>query len=141
MNTKQLIETYYQCFNEKQFEKLLNLLDDSVVHDINQGERQVGRNSFRTFLALMDRHFDETLTDIIIFADEATGRAAAEFTCSGKYIETMPSLKTADGPLKATGQTYRLPVGAFFTSKNGKITRVTNYYNLHNWIEQVKPKS
>jgi hypothetical protein len=30
-----------------------------------------------------------------------------------------------------------LPAGAFFELKDGKISRVTNYYNLNDWIAQV----
>jgi hypothetical protein len=38
---------------------------------------------------------------------------------------------------EAKQQHYRLPVGAFFSIKNNKISRVTNYYNLQDWISQV----
>ena len=37
----------------------------------------------------------------------------------------------------AHGQKYRLPAGAFFEVRNGKVARVTNYYNLQDWIAQV----
>jgi hypothetical protein len=37
---------------------------------------------------------------------------------------------------KATGQKYCLPAG-FFEIADNKITRVTNYYNLEDWIAQV----
>jgi hypothetical protein len=30
-----------------------------------------------------------------------------------------------------------LNAGGFFTLKDGKITRVTTYYNLNDWIAQV----
>ncbi len=38
---------------------------------------------------------------------------------------------------EARGQTYELPVGAFFEIRDGKVARVTNYYNLNDWIAQV----
>ena len=38
---------------------------------------------------------------------------------------------------RAKGQTYVLPAGAFFAIRNGQITRVTNYYNLTEWLMQV----
>ena len=46
-------------------------------------------------------------------------------------------LATDDGLPEAKGQTYRLPAGSFFTLKDGKIARVTTYYNLADWIAQV----
>ena len=37
----------------------------------------------------------------------------------------------------ARGQRYVLPGGAFFEVRDGRIARVTNYYNLQDWIAQV----
>jgi steroid delta-isomerase-like uncharacterized protein len=47
-------------------------------------------------------------------------------------------LATDTGQPPARGQTYVLPGGAFFTLKGDKITRVTNYYNLQDWMKQVQ---
>ena len=33
--------------------------------------------------------------------------------------------------------TYILPAGTFFAIRDGKIARVTTYYNLTDWIAQV----
>ena len=38
---------------------------------------------------------------------------------------------------EAIGQRYVLPGGAFFALRDGRIARVTNYYNLQDWIAQV----
>ena len=64
-------------------------------------------------------------------ATEDGTRASAEFYINGSY------LKTDDGLPAATGQNYRIRVGAFFDLREGKIARVTNYYNLQKWIEAV----
>jgi steroid delta-isomerase-like uncharacterized protein len=61
----------------------------------------------------------------------APGRAAAEYVVEGEY------LVTDDGLPPAAGQRYTLPGGAFFTIAGGVITRVTNYYNLQDWLRQV----
>ena len=37
----------------------------------------------------------------------------------------------------ARGQKYVLPGGAFFEVRDGRIQRVSNYYNLQDWIAQV----
>jgi steroid delta-isomerase-like uncharacterized protein len=58
-------------------------------------------------------------------------RAAAEFTVLGEY------LATDEGLPPAKGQRYRLNAGAFFAVRDGKVARVTNYYNLQDWIRQV----
>jgi len=44
---------------------------------------------------------------------------------------------TDPGLPEAKGQKYVLPAGSFFTLRNGKIARVTTYYNLQEWIRQV----
>jgi steroid delta-isomerase-like uncharacterized protein len=46
-------------------------------------------------------------------------------------------LHTDEGLPAAKGQHYRLPGGAFFHIRDGKIARVTNYYNLQEWLRQV----
>ena len=58
-------------------------------------------------------------------------RAAAEFTVLGTYLNTDEGLPPANG------QTYRLPAGAFFELRNGRVARISNYYNLPDWIAQV----
>jgi len=37
----------------------------------------------------------------------------------------------------ASGQNHVLPGGAFFDIRDGRISRVSNYYNLRDWLTQV----
>lgn len=132
MTNLEIVKKYYECFNAKDFEGQLALLSDDVVHDINQGERQSGKEVFRSFLKMMDTYYDEFLDNMVIMGSADGNRASAEFICNGTYKSTCEGLPDA------RGQKYRLPVGAFFEIKNNKISRVTNYYNLPDWINQVK---
>ena len=50
---------------------------------------------------------------------------------------TAPTSSTTKGLPPARGQKYVLPGGAFFDIRGGKISRVSNYYNLQDWIDQV----
>jgi steroid delta-isomerase-like uncharacterized protein len=112
-------------------EAILACLDDDVAHDINQGSRETGKAAFRTFLGRMDHAYSEQLRDIAIMTNPDGKRAAAEFIVDGIY-------KVADeGFPAAHGQSYNLPAGGFFEIANGKITRVSVYYNLTEWIAQV----
>jgi steroid delta-isomerase-like uncharacterized protein len=79
----------------------------------------------------MDRCYKERLSDIVIMANDAGTRAAAEFVVHGKY------LATDEGLPEANGQTYLLPAGAYFDLAEGKIARVSVYYNLADWTRQV----
>lgn len=127
---KSLIENYYAAFNSGDRDALLELLADDVVHEVNEGLAETGKEAFRAFLGRMDRSYRETVEELEIFTGPEN-RAAAEFYISGEY------LATDEGLPEAKGQTYRLRVGAFFEARLGKITRVTNYYNLQNWLAQV----
>ncbi|WP_188964236.1 ketosteroid isomerase-related protein [Deinococcus aquiradiocola] len=131
MSTTDLITAYYAAFNAGNAAGMLDLLTDDVVHDINEGERQAGREAFRAFLARMDAHYREQARDVVVMTNADGSRAAAEFVIHGEY------LKTDEGLPEAHGQTYVLPVGAFFEVRGGRIARVTNLYNLMDWSRQV----
>jgi steroid delta-isomerase-like uncharacterized protein len=126
-----LINRYYAAFNAGDMNAFLALLSDDVVHDVNQGRRETGKAVFAAFMQHMNRCYREHLDDLIVMASDDGRRAAAEFIVNGSY------LVTDEGLPPATGQRYRLPAGAFFTIRDGKVARVTNYYNLQDWIAQV----
>lgn len=130
-----LVERYYAAFNAGDGEGMLACLADDVAHDINQGARQTGKAAFRAFLAHMDRCYRERLSDIVVMATADGSRAAAEFVVHGEYCSTDEGLP------EATGQLYVLPAGAFFTLADGRIARVSVYYNLADWIAQVGGKA
>lgn len=130
--TLKLLRKYYDFFNAGQFDEMLSLLTENVVHDINQGSSERGIEAFRTFSQRMERCYRETLTDLQLFANDDGTRAAAEFVVHGTY------LCTDEGLPEASGQTYSLPAGAFFDVSKGLITRVTMCYNLNDWLRQVQ---
>lgn len=125
------IQKYYDTFNSGDREAFLQLLTDDVVHDINQGGCEVGKDAFRAFLVRMDRCYREQVCELAVFGHEGGSRGAAEFYIEGQY------LSTDEGLPPATGQKYRLRVGAFFELRDGLVSRITNYYNLQDWLTQV----
>ena len=131
-DTEALIRNYYSAFNAGDVEGFLELLTDDVVHDINQGGREKGKKAFAKFLERMNRSYEEQIVEITVMVNEDGSRAASEFIVLGKY------LKTDEGLPPATGQTYRLPAGAFFEVKDGKVARISNTYNLEDWLKQVR---
>ncbi|WP_044873653.1 nuclear transport factor 2 family protein [Pseudomonas sp. LFM046] len=131
MTAIELVQAYYDAFNAGDMPTFLGLLSEDVVHDINQGERQQGKAAFAAFMDKMNRCYKERLSDIVVMQSADGSRAAAEFVVHGQY------LADDEGLPPARGQTYVLPAGAFFHIHCGKIARVTNYYNLNDWVEQV----
>ena len=129
------IRAYYAAFNARDTEAFLGLLTEDVIHDISQGGREAGRTAFRRFMGHMDRCYKETLTDLVVMASPDGRRAAAEFVVHGTYLATDPGVPAGTAP--ARGQTYSLPAGAFFELRDGKVSRISNHYNLGDWIAQV----
>ncbi len=129
IETESLIHAYFDAFNRHDAEALLDTLGENVVHDINEGGRELGKDAFRKFKVHMDECYREQITDLCVMVNG--NRGAAEFTCSGIYLKTDGSLP------EAKSQTYSIPAAAFFEVADGKIVRVTSYYNLAGWIAAI----
>jgi steroid delta-isomerase-like uncharacterized protein len=126
-----IIQRYFDAFNAGDRDAMLHCLTDTVAHHVNEGEIRTGKDQFATFCTHMTRCYRETLTDMVIFGTPNGTRAAAEYTVTGTYLATDTGLPAA------TGQTYRLPAGSFFELSGGRISRITTYYNLSDWLRQV----
>jgi len=125
------ITAYYAAFNAGDAAGMLACVTDDIEHRVNEGGIRRGRALFAEFCAHMGVSYRERLDDMVIFTTPDGTRAAAEFTVHGEYLQTDPGLP------EARGQTYILPAGAFFDLADGRITRVTTFYNLADWIAQV----
>jgi steroid delta-isomerase-like uncharacterized protein len=129
--TERLIRAYYAAFAAGNRAAMFALVAEDIAHDVNQGDRRLGKPAFRAFLAQMDAAYEERIEDLVVMVDGTGARAAAEFTVVGRYLRTDPGLP------EARGQAYRLPAGAFFEVRDGRIGRVSTHYNLNDWIAQV----
>ncbi len=131
MQSLEIVKQYYACFNQKDWTGMLALLDPDIRHDVNQGETRIGLEKYSRFLQQMDESYEETLRDMVFMVNDTGERIAVEFVVHGVYK------KGEEGLPPARGQSYILPAGAFLEVKNGKICRVTTYYNLPLWIKLV----
>ncbi len=129
--TTDLIRRYYAAFNARNWEAMLACLADEVQHHVNEGSVRQGKVTFREFLAHMEQCYDERLADMTVMTDASGARAAAEFVVHGRYVTTD------DGLPPARGQSYVLPAGAFLDVHDGRIARITTYYNLQHWLKQI----
>jgi len=125
------IAAYYDAFNAGNAAGMLAQVTDDIEHRVNEGGIRRGRALFAEFCAHMGVSYRETLRDMVIYATPDGTRGAAEFTVHGEYLQTDPGLP------EARGQTYILPAGAFFDLEDGRISRVTTFYNLADWVRQV----
>jgi steroid delta-isomerase-like uncharacterized protein len=129
--TYDLIQNYYQAFNEENIEKFISTLHPEVIHDICQGETEIGREAFRKFMEFCFDACKENARNIIILCSEDGKYAAAKLVIDGVYLKDV-----ANYPL-AKNQKYTLPVHAFFEIKDGLIYRMSCFYNQKDWIKQV----
>lgn len=126
-----LIAAYYAAFNAEDPAGMLACVSEDVEHRVNEGAVRHGRALFAEFCAHMGVSYRERLEKIEIFVNASGDRAAAEFVVQGEYLQTDPGLPAAHG------QRYSLPAGAFFDIRDGKISRITTFYNRADWIAQV----
>ncbi len=131
MTSLEIVQKYYKCFNEQDWKGMLALVHTDVRHEPNQGEVRTGITKFTEFLQMMDEAYEEKLTDMVFFTEPSGSRVAAEFTVNGIYK------KADEGFPPARNQKYVLPAAAFLEVKEGKISRVTTYYNLPLWTSLV----
>jgi steroid delta-isomerase-like uncharacterized protein len=125
------LRKYYEALNRHDPAGAVALLADEVVHELNQGPREVGKAAFREFLQRMEYCYIEQLTDITLLVSADGEHAAAEYTVVGQYV--------ADdiGMPPAHNQRYRMPGAAFFALRDGRIQRVSDHYNLQEWFSQI----
>lgn len=131
MKTKELIQLYYNFFNSRDWEGMLSLLDENIQHDENQGDAHFGKKEFHKFLLHMEECYSENLENLKIMVDTEGENASCKFVVNGKYIKTDRNLP------EASGQNYLIEAGTFFEISNDKISRVTTFYNLNEWLSLI----
>ncbi len=126
-----LITAYYQAIESQHLDKFMDLLSDKVVHDINEGETEIGKDKFKTFMMDQFSHGKIKIKDLIILTSSDGQYAMSRFICSGTYDKSIA------GYPKAHGQKWEIPVVSYFKIENNKISQVAVYYNLKNWVNQL----
>ena len=129
--TSALILRFYAAFNRGDVEAMLDCCAEDLVHDVNQGQREVGRAAYRAHLENLLRCHRVEVRDIVVMSVDDGTRAAAEFVQHGTYQDTTAGLPAANG------QRYVLPSGGFFTVHLGKIARIAHHYNLRERAAQI----
>jgi steroid delta-isomerase-like uncharacterized protein len=127
-----LILRFYAAYNRGDIDAMLDCLSEDVVHEVNQGAREAGKAAFRAYMQCILHAYREELRDIVVMCVDDGTRAAAEFVQHGEYAADTPGLPPA------RGQRYVLPGGGFFAIHQGKIARLTHYYNLHERVAQIE---
>jgi steroid delta-isomerase-like uncharacterized protein len=131
-SARRLIEAYFSALNAGDWKAVLDLVREDVIHDVNEGGREIGRNAFREFLRRTDRHCREEFGDLEIMVSPSGRRAAAEFMVRGILLAPPESLQGK------AGRKYELALGAFFEIEEGLIARITTYCNTAAWLARIE---
>jgi steroid delta-isomerase-like uncharacterized protein len=137
METLELVRAYYDNFNARDIAATLALLTEDVIHDVSQGGREHGRAEFASCMERMNRCYRETVQDLVIMATDGGENAAAEFVVEGRYMETDRNHPSEIDLPEASGQAYRINGRALFEIRDEQIARVTDWYDLQEWLRQV----
>lgn len=131
--TISLVKTYYDALNKNDMQQFFSVIAPNVIHNINQGPTEKGLDKFKKFMQLGNDSFSEKLSHIVIMVSNDGKYAAALWQDKGVYKKDFPGME-----IKAKGQKYTLNGGHFFEIKNDKIASVTTYYNLTDFMQQIK---
>lgn len=130
--TRAIIENYYDAFCKKDWERFFSCVDEHVVHDRADGLREKGKAAFRAFMEHARACYDERIENLEIAIEPPGDEAEVECDVVGTYLK-----QDGDRP-PAHGQTYHLSVGAYFTVKGGKITRISAFHDEKDWLYQLR---
>jgi len=129
--TSALVLRFCAAYSRGDVEGMLDCVSDDLMHDVNQGPRESGKAAFRAYLQQHVRSYREEWRDVVVMSIDDGTRAAAEFSVHGVYQNAAPGLPAAQG------QRYVLTAGAFFAINQGKIARITPYYNQYDRQAQI----
>ncbi len=119
-----LIERYFSALNARDIGGVIDLLDDDIVHDPRDDERQIGREAFERYLIRHFQAYRERVDAITIFTADSETRFAAEYVLAGDYVE--PGANRAAG----SALRYSVPGASFFEIDDGRISRITTYAHM-----------
>jgi steroid delta-isomerase-like uncharacterized protein len=129
--TSALVLRFCAAYSRGDVEGMLDCVAEDVMHDVNQGPRESGKAAFRAYLQQHVRSYREEWRDVVVMSIDDGTRAAAEFSVHGVYQNAAPGMPAAQG------QRYVLTAGVFFAINQGKIARITPYYNQYDRQAQI----
>ena len=130
-DVEKMMNDYLAAWNAHDVEKILSFFTDDCVYDCTPiGKTSRGKKELKDFI-------NSTFTDFPDHKLETksgfnTGdRSAGEWVMSGTFAHSsMPGVT-------ATGKKFSIPGATITEIRGGKISRVTNYWNMAAFMQQV----
>lgn len=127
------VKKYYEYFNKKDIDGILSLVTDDVINDANQGDSVTGKEALKKAIETAWEYFDEQVSNLDLMVNADGSNVASEYVVNGTYYKTKPGL------FPSTNQHYEIIATAVFKIRDGKISRITRYYNTKKWLDIVNP--
>jgi steroid delta-isomerase-like uncharacterized protein len=104
--------------------------EDCVFTNIGTGQRLVGRDAAREDFVALIAMYSEMRIEKTTFLSTADGHYATEWIMTGVHTGDVPGLP-------ATGKPFRISGAGFGEIRDGKLARVTEYWNMAEFLIQV----
>ena len=128
MTASETIHAYYHAFNQQRPVAMLDLLTNDVVHDANEGDSEIGKGAFASFLGRMAVHYKETVEAAartrVHFDDDDIGRGRdgrlerLRERCAGDVAPEVALQREVVHARRALAD-LRLGVGRFRVARRG----------------------
>lgn len=128
---RNLVNELYAAWSLHQPEKIDAIFtDDGIYEDVAAGHIHHGKDEIKQFLRAAfswSPDFRVTMKSLIVAHDTA----ATEWLSEG--IQTGPI-----GELPASGNSFQLRGGSILTFRDGRIAKVTDYYDMATFLRQLE---
>jgi len=132
---RQLVDAWFAAWAQHAPERIDTIFtDDGIYEDVAGGGVRRGKDEIKQVLAAafaFAPDFRATLTSLAISGDTVTTQWEIEGT------QTGPTPVGSIGELPATGRTFRLRGASVLHLREGRIARVTDYYDMATFWRQL----
>lgn len=131
-NNQKIVAAYYAAYNKQDITGQIALMAPEFKHFQNSGKVEIGTDAYRKYTAAVYTEVKEEVYQIDYIVGQDPMQIAAQSRARGEYFQN-PDIKTQR-------QKYDIPLAEFFEVRDGKITKLSTYYNELEWENQVKKK-
>jgi steroid delta-isomerase-like uncharacterized protein len=128
---EKMINDYLSAWNAHDVERILSFFTDDCVYNCTPMEKvSRGKNELKDFFSNMFTEFPDAKIEMKS-GFNAGDRGAGEWVLSGTFAHSN------NPAMPATGKKFSIPGVAINEYSGDKISRVTNYWNLASYLQQV----
>lgn len=126
-----LVQDWARLFSPQELDSLMELFTDDVIYeDVTQGAVNVGKTALRAFAESLLQVFPDVALELSSTFTTAT-HGGAEWVMRGTQTGDLPELA-------ATGKRLALRGASIFEFAEGRIRRVSDYWDKGSLLDQLR---